>query len=373
MGFCFFAVKNVFRSKLRSFFVILMLTLGVLCIITSLSLSGIVLSSLEELSGSDSDLMIYGDNLTMDDLSKIQNTKGVKDAASISTYILGYDNDSLMVKSFSRQKNIHADHIAQGLGHIHILEGSMVGDEGNEIVVTQKFSEKVGKNVGDDILVEGMVPISLKQNPNAIQTKIVNKNFKIVGIIDNVKFDGIIPHKTFNKKENVESIAISTTPGETENVENILKDTYPTIIEPTELPRILNKVFWYITCFIVLVGGFIMMFTTSKSVGERTREIGVLKSIGWNNKRVMSLIFIESLVQLLISWIISIILISVIVFYIANSNQIDLIKYLNDNMHTLTHILGLSILYSLLIPLFGVTFPLWRVARLKPTEALRYE
>jgi putative ABC transport system permease protein len=45
----------------------------------------------------------------------------------------------------------------------------------------------------------------------------------------------------------------------------------------------------------LLVGGVGMTNTVMMSMFERTREIGTLRAIGWRRRRVMALIFGESL------------------------------------------------------------------------------
>ena len=133
----------------------------------------------------------------------------------------------------------------------------------------------------------------------------------------------------------------------------------------------LRNIFFYITSFFICIGAFIMMITTSKSISERTREIGVLKAVGWSNIRVTSLILTESFIQLIITWIIALI---IIIFLILSSvTELNTINLIKNNIITVISILGYSLVVSLLIPLLGCLIPLIRVVRLKPTEALKYE
>lgn len=54
----------------------------------------------------------------------------------------------------------------------------------------------------------------------------------------------------------------------------------------------------------IVVGGLGIINTMLMSVFERTREIGVLKAVGWSNKRILGMIVGESLVITIVSAII---------------------------------------------------------------------
>ncbi|MDR3290820.1 MAG: FtsX-like permease family protein [Methanobrevibacter sp.] len=129
---------------------------------------------------------------------------------------------------------------------------------------------------------------------------------------------------------------------------------------------------FYMTAFLVLIGALLMMIVMLKAVGERTREIGVLKSIGWTNFRVAALILLESIFQLLISWIVVIVLL--LIFYLLNGhamsevfNTFHITKFIVERIFTITF------LTSLFIPIIGTIIPLLKAFRIKPSEAMRYE
>ena len=197
--------------------------------------------------------------------------------------------------------------------------------------------------------------------------------------------EGILPIQTVNKIVNNTSklrfdyIAVKTKEGQLENVKTTLNQSYPNYITYTnkEFVDEFKKILLYISLFFIGIGTIIMMFSTLKSVSERTREIGVLKAIGWSNKRVMSLILIESLIQFILAWIITLIFVIVIILGVelpaANYQPTVVLNFLYDNTSLVLYALGLSFSLSLLMPLIGCLIPLLRVARLKPTEALKYE
>jgi ABC-type antimicrobial peptide transport system permease subunit len=87
----------------------------------------------------------------------------------------------------------------------------------------------------------------------------------------------------------------------------------------------------------------------------------------------MGLIIIESFVQLILAWIIALIIILSLIFLIAPHTNINIFILLKKNIWNIINIGIVSFILSLLIPLLGCLFPLLRVVRLKPTEALKYE
>jgi ABC-type antimicrobial peptide transport system permease subunit len=134
-----------------------------------------------------------------------------------------------------------------------------------------------------------------------------------------------------------------------------------------------NKINTMILCIILFslsIGAILMLVTTLKSVSERTREIGVLKAIGWSNKRVMGMLLIESITQTIIAWTIAIIL---LLTFMTLQSDIGLLNYFKTHTNTILYFLTITLLTSLLIPITGNIIPLTYVSHLKPTKALQNE
>ncbi len=400
MSFLSFALKNPFRNKLRSLFVIFLLILGILSIggiVTFSELSSQIMESSLDPGGLDITITQNG-YLNITDLNKLKSIDGVQNAVGISNYNVQYDSRGGILAGFAGKEFINNTNI-EGIGKIKLISGTLFTDNPKEIILTKNVADQDNKKVGDIVNItridstgtdgsssgsQASSHSSTELTPNISPDQ---REFKIVSIINDLpnNIEGILPIQTVNKIVNNTSklrfdyIAVKTKEGQLENVKTTLNQSYPNYITYTnkEFVDEFKKILLYISLFFIGIGTIIMMFSTLKSVSERTREIGVLKAIGWSNKRVMSLILIESLIQFILAWIITLIFVIVIILGVelpaAKYQPTVVLNFLYDNTSLVLYALGLSFSLSLLMPLIGCLIPLLRVARLKPTEALKYE
>ncbi len=124
-----------------------------------------------------------------------------------------------------------------------------------------------------------------------------------------------------------------------------------------------------ISILAVLVGGIGMMNTMLMSTLERTREIGVLRALGWRRRAILGLIMSESLVlgflgalagiALSVGWV------TLIQTILIHDDSLKLIWTMENVIRALVVALGLA--------LIGGFYPALRATRLQPVEALHYE
>jgi ABC-type antimicrobial peptide transport system permease subunit len=126
---------------------------------------------------------------------------------------------------------------------------------------------------------------------------------------------------------------------------------------------------WGISAMALVVGGLGMTNTMVMSVYERTREIGVLRALGWRRRRVLQMIVRESVVLSLLGGVAGVIT-GVVLGLILN--QLPLIQgILRLEYHAGLFIQAVGT--AVILGIIGGIYPAWQATRLRPVEALRYE
>ena len=125
---------------------------------------------------------------------------------------------------------------------------------------------------------------------------------------------------------------------------------------------------WLISLVSVMVGGLGVLNTMLMSVSERTREIGMLRAVGWSRGRVLGLVLSEGttisiaggLTGLLTGW----------------AGAEILIRWAPRDFLSTRYspgLCGAALLVAVGLGFIGALYPAWRAARLSPMEALRFE
>jgi putative ABC transport system permease protein len=119
----------------------------------------------------------------------------------------------------------------------------------------------------------------------------------------------------------------------------------------------------------VLLGAISMLNTMLMSVLERTREIGVLRALGWQRRQVVGMILKEALVLGLIGGGVGLLLGMAMVWGVQ---QIPLIGGMLQPSYSV-ELIGQTLIIALVAGAIGGLYPSWRATRMRPVEALRYE
>jgi ABC-type antimicrobial peptide transport system permease subunit len=119
----------------------------------------------------------------------------------------------------------------------------------------------------------------------------------------------------------------------------------------------------------ILVGGVGVLNTMLMAVFERTREIGVLRALGWRRLSILGLVLQEAFYLGVLGGITGIGIAFSLVFV---AGKIPMIGEAFQPVFTL-EVFARAILVALLLGVIGGLYPAYRATRLQPVEALHYE
>ncbi len=126
---------------------------------------------------------------------------------------------------------------------------------------------------------------------------------------------------------------------------------------------------WAIAGFAIIIGGVGMMNSQLMSVIERTREIGVLRSVGWSKYRVMAMTLGEALLVGLMGGVMGI-----FIAWCLLTGFKDLAGFFGASSANITpDLIQQAFLVVIILSIIGGAYPAWRASRMPPVEALRYE
>ena len=395
------ALKNLKKRKLRALLTLLGIIISIATIFTLISISIGLQGAVEEqfrLLGSDKFFIqprgqLGGPGtggaveLTERDADIIKKVPGVKEVS---------------VNTFSSSKIEFGDETRYA---------TSIGvdlDQSNLFIETSAYETTEGRLLTKDDSGEVMIGSQYKDNNffrkpvrAGDKIKINDVEFKVRGILKTVgnpqdDRNIIIPmedfRSTFNIIERVDMIIVQVNEEDDLNdivnrVEKKLLDFRNleeenrdfTILTPEELLESFGAVLNIISVFLfgvaaisLLVGGIGIANTMYTSVLERTKEIGIMKSIGAKNSDIMFIFMIESALLGLIggaSGILIGISISKAIEYIAiNQLGTTLLK-----AATPFYLIIGCLVFSIMIGVISGTLPARQASSIKPVDALRYE
>lgn len=395
------SLKNVRRRKLRSWLTVLGIIISVATIFmlvsVSVGLQGAVKEQFKTLGADKFFIMPKGQAagptsespvvITTQDADVVERVAGVRDLTYIKTQNSRMEFDG-QVRFFTvigtppERSDVMID-----TGTYKIDEGRNVRT-GDRWVVTLGSAFKEGNlfkkpiHAGDNILING-------------------RSFKVVGILQSVgdptdDRSATIPiedmKELFGTGEEIDTMIVRVSEGQ--DIKEVAAKTEKklrsfrgltektqdfTILTPDELLKTFGTIITVITAFLLgiagislVVGGIGIANTMYTSVLERTKEIGVMKSVGAENKNILFFFLIESGLIGLVGGIIGVLLGGLV----SKGIEIIAVKALSTTLLKAAFppylIIGCLVFAFGMGALFGV-WPAFRASKVRPVEALRYE
>ena len=358
----------MWRRKARSLLTMLGIGIGVAAVIALAAMAeGIASGYAAFAGGSGADLLVTktdAGDLTLStvdqqvgeriaQLADVQNVSGVifnmVSLEKIPYFIVGgYDPDEVAIE------------------HFKIVEGEPLSGE-KEVILGRQAADNLKKTVGDSIRLyespfrivgvyetgqsfeDGGAVISLT-DAQAVFQKPRQVTFYEVQVRDPTQLDGV--------KVRIEQLFDDLSVSEASDV----ADEQLTV-------QSMKAMAWGIGLIAVLIGGLGMMNTMIMSVFEQTREIGVLRAVGWRKGRVLRLIITQSLVLSALGGLLGIAIGLSLVWLINRTPAIS--SYAPGVLTPTLLIQGMIV--ALVLGTIGGIYPARRAAGLSPIEALRYD
>jgi putative ABC transport system permease protein len=325
--------------------------------------------------------------LTSDDMEAIKKVKGVKEVSGFvvanakiefndeTRYVLAIGMDSEAIDLFFESGSYKID---EG----RLMKSNDIGSVmlGSQYKYNKYFSKPI--KVGNKVKIndkEFNVKTILQSIGNPQDDRQVYMLEEDVRTLFNIpkRIDAIIVQ--IEAGENIKDIA-EKTDKKLMNKHDVNEKTKDfTILTPEELLATFGTILNILTGFLLgiaaislVVGGIGIATTMYTSVLERTREIGVMKAVGAQNKDILAMFAIESGLLGAVGGTIGILLgygISKLIEYIA-ANQLG--TSMLKTSSPLYLIIG-CLLFSFIIGALSGIWPSRHATRIKPVEALRYE
>jgi len=369
MRFASLIFKNILRRKTRSAFTVLGIAIGIATIIAlGAVMSGVTAGMEGMLKTGKADFSVAQSGISdlsfgkIDEnrTSEIELIEGVEKTAGVLLGIFPIEDHPYVPVWGVRKEDL------QMLG-VDIVNGSSLSQE-HDLIIGEVLSKEIHKSVGDKL--------TFKQ-----------EEFNITGVFEtgSVYQDrglafSLKKLQEMEKKEGYVTL-VYVDLKEGANVGEIcrqIEETFPdlvTIKSVAELSKvdkgleIMDAASMAVSFLAILIGGIGVTNTMMMSIYERTREIGILRALGWKKKRILSMILGESILLCVFSVIIGSLLGVLGVRLLVLQ---PMIRGIIEPLYTL-HTFMRAFAVAFAVGLVGGLYPAYRASKLSPSDALRYE
>jgi putative ABC transport system permease protein len=376
MRFTTLFARNLIRRGLRTVLTVLGLGVGVAAVVALLGIAwGFESSFMDIYRSKGIDIVLtkagVGTTLTShlpaEDEDIIRKIPGVRDLAPTLFDMVSIDNtnlSSVLVNGWKPESLMFKG--------VHILDGRQFtkGDEGKKIVMMGKLlAGSLDKKAGDKIDITG-------------------ETYEILGIYESSSlFESgglIMPfsllQKNMGRKDSVSGFVVGAEKSDnasirelTHRIETALPGVAATpaqdFVQGEQQLKLVKAMAWATSFIAMVLGSMGVLNTMIMTVFERTKEIGILRALGWKRARVMNMILGESALLGLCGAVVGCLMAYISV---KISAQFPMTKiFVNPNLPLTVICYGLALGVGL--SLIGGFYPAVRASSLDPTEALRHE
>ncbi len=365
--------KNLFRRKGRTILTLLGISIGVAAIVALGAMAeGLRAGYTAMVSGSQADLVLTQAGMMDITMGGVEETV----ADQLRAWPEVTDVDGILMGNVQAEDAPYFfifGYAPQGfaIAHFRIVEGEGLaevrGVRGKPLILGRGAAQSLGKEVGDALRITGGA-------------------FRIVGIYETgdafEEGGAVIPleeaQSLLLQPRRVSMFYIRLRdPGDEARLRARVERHFSDLILSTTsefadrqmMIESMEIFAWVISGLAVVIGGVGMTNTLFMSVFERTREIGLLRALGWGRGRILRLILGESLALSLLGGLVGIGLGVAVVFLLRGS-----IVFMGTlGVQFSPELFARALITVAALGLVGGAYPAWWASRLLPLEALRYE
>jgi len=371
---------NLFRRRGRTILTVLGISIGVAAIVALGAVAQGLEAGLTAMTrSSEADLVLSQAGALSSIISSVDESVGdelrtwpeVSDVAGLlfgnvllgsggrNFFVLGHEPESFAVIHF---RIIEGQDLASALD----ARGTQ-RVRGTPLILGLRAAESLDKAVGDTVRLGGAI-------------------FRVVGIYETG--DGLEDAAAVVSLHDAQALTLQShrvsmfyvklrDPADEDRLRTKVERRYPDLslvttsgfVDQEQMLGILDAMAMAVAGLAVVIGGIVMANTLFMSVFERTREIGVLRSLGWRQRRVLLLILGESLVLSLLGGLLGIGL--GVLGVLALSRSSGMLSIFGSQFTPGLFVRALVTVVALGV--VGGIYPAWWASRLLPVEALRYE
>jgi putative ABC transport system permease protein len=361
--------SNMFHRPARTVVSVLGIGVGVLLIVFTIGLTEGTLrerasregnigaeimyraSGTKGLSGSESF------RLPVSDAPRIAKVDGVKAVTPIGQNTVTTDDNNTGSRLID---GINFDEYAAMAG-LQIMQGQAMGSSGDVALIDTSWQHQKKIKIGDKL-------------------SLYEREFTIVGTYEpaagaHIKIPLSTMQQILGSEDKCSAFLISVKDGHTaDDVAAKVQDAFPNsqVILTRELEELYMKGFAGLNVFLNVVIGvaavisaLVVLLTMYTTVTERTRQIGILKSMGMSPNGIAWIIVQEAILLSLLGAIVG--AVSTIILAIILTRTTTLQIELSPK------IIGLTFIIGLIGGTLGALYPAMRAARMDAVEALSYE
>ncbi len=371
MSFLGFILKTLVRQKVRTWLTVLGISIGITTVVALGSVvGGLKETSAQLLRAYDSDFIV-----------------AQKGASDLSFSAVTEEEWAAVDARDDVERTVGALlHVARAGGNPYFVTVGVRAEDLAKIDLNIRDGRLIAPGATDEVMLG--VRAADKLNAGVGETvELDRRTYTVVGIMkadsvweDSGAFAPLATVQEHAKKPNVVTmIYVKVKPGlDRHEVADAIEDDNPLLSAVADVDEysevdqgivIMDALNIAISALAVGIGAIGVMNTMVMSVFERTREIGILRAVGWSGNRILRMIIGESLALCLIAAAVGTAL------GVAASRAvlyIPAVGSLLEPAYTLD-VFVRALFVAVVVALVGAVYPALRALRLTPMEALRHE